>query len=91
MIRFIVFALLAGAAYYFTRNWMLVAAVACVYILYSVLAGIIASSKAKQRTDTLLHRKLSEDEKKHLAGVAEHQQAMHAHKAQFDPELRKKS
>jgi hypothetical protein len=90
MMRFIVFAAALAAVYYFTRQWWPVGALAAAYILYSVIAGALGSARAKRSTNALLNRKLSEEEKAHLDAQAEHQKAMYAHKAQFDPELRKK-
>ncbi len=40
--------------------------------------------------DALARSKVSDAEKAHARAVAEHQAAMEAHRAQFDPELRRK-
>jgi hypothetical protein len=90
MIRFFVFAVLAGAGYYFTHNWFVVGGVAAAYVLYGIIAGVMDSARNRRTTDALLHQKLSDAEKAHMGAVAEHQRAMDAHKAQFNPELRKK-
>ncbi len=91
MIRILVFAAFGYLAYRYTHNWYVVGAVALAYIAYGVLAGALGSSRNRRSADTLLHQKLSDEEKAHFGAVADHQQAMQAHKAQFDPELRKKN
>jgi hypothetical protein len=90
MIRLIVFALLAYLAYHYTHNWYAVIGVGVAYVLYGLIAGAMGSSKARQSTDTLLHRKMSDAEKAHFGAASDHQRAMDEHKAQFDPDLRKK-
>jgi hypothetical protein len=90
MMRFFVFAVLAAAGYYFTHNWFVVGGVAVAYVLYGIIADAMATSRNRRNTDALLHQKLSDAEKAHMGAVAEHQHAMDAHKAQFNPELRKK-
>lgn len=91
MVRILVFAVLGYLAYRYTHNWYVVGGVALAYILYGVIAGIVGSNRNRRSADTLLHQKMSDAEKTHFGSVAEHQQAMQAHKAQFDPELRKKT
>jgi hypothetical protein len=90
MMQFFVFAVLAAAGYYFTHNWFVVGGVAVAYVLYGIIAGAMTTARTKRNTEALLHQKLSDAEKAHMGAVAEHQRAMDAHKAQFNPELRKK-
>jgi hypothetical protein len=90
MLSFFVFAILAAAGYYFTHNWFVVGGVAVAYVLYGIIAGAMSSSRNRRNTHALLQQKLSDAEKAHMGAVADHQKAMDAHKAQFDPELRKK-
>jgi hypothetical protein len=91
MIRILVFAVLAYLAYRYTHNWYAVGGVLLAYVLYGLILGLVGARRDRRNADTLLHRKLSDAEKAHFGAMAEHQQAMQAHKAQFDPELRKKS
>lgn len=91
MIRFLIFAVLAYVAYRYTHNWYAVAGVALAYVLYGVIMSALGSNSDRSKTQSLLGQKLSDAEKAHLGAVADHQRAMDTHKAQFDPELRKKT
>jgi disulfide bond formation protein DsbB len=91
MIRILVFGVLAYLAYRYTHNWYAVGGVVLAYILYGIILGAMSGSRNRRDTTTLLGQKMSDAEKAHFGAVAEHQDAMQAHKAQFDPELRKKS
>lgn len=88
MLRIVVLLIVAYFAYrYF--NWPgPIAVIAAYAILVGVLSAVNAN-RARHQTHHILNRKLSDDEKTHLAATREHQQAMHDHRAQFDPELRK--
>ncbi len=90
MIRFIIFAVLAYLAYRYLHNWYAVAGVAVVYLVYLAVMSALGAKRNRERTSSLLSHKLSDEEKAHLGAVADHQRAMDAHKAQFDPDLRKK-
>ncbi len=90
MIRFIVFAVLAYLAYRYLHSWYAVAGVIVVYILYFALMSALGAKRNRERTSSLLSQKLSDAEKAHLGAVSDHQKVMDAHKAQFDPDLRKK-
>jgi cation transport ATPase len=90
MMWLMIIAVLAYLAYRYTHSWYAAAAVPIVFVVIRVLMTTLTASRARRSTDTLLHRKLSEAEKAHLDSVSDHQKAMHAHKAQFDPELRKR-
>jgi uncharacterized membrane protein len=88
-------AIVAVAAYVAWRyyGWHGAAAVICAYLLLSAVIWILtrtSANAARQEAARHMSRKLSEDEKAHLAATREHQQAMLDHKAQFDPELRKR-
>jgi hypothetical protein len=91
MLRILVFAVLGYLVYRFTHNWYAVGAVAVAYVLYGAIAAMVSSNRNRRRADMLLHQKMSDAEKAHFGATAEHQQAMQAHRAQFDPELRKKT
>lgn len=91
MLRILVFAVLGYLAYRYTHNWYVVGGVALAYILFGLIAAMVGSNRNRRSTDTLLHQKMSDAEKAHFGAVADHQHAMEAHKAQFDPELRKKT
>lgn len=91
MIRLLIFAVLGYLAYRYTHNWYAVGGVALAYVLYGMVAGILSGKRNRASTHTLLNQKMSEAEKAHFGAVADHQQAMHEHRAQFDPELRKKT
>ncbi|HXW50388.1 MAG TPA: hypothetical protein VEJ41_00240 [Candidatus Acidoferrales bacterium] len=92
MIRLIVFAVLGYVVYRFTHNWYIaVIAAVVLYVVYGIVVNAMSSSRNRSSTTSLLNQKMSEAEKTHFSQQAEHQQAMDAHKAQFDPELRKKS
>ena len=87
-------AIVAVAAYLAWRyyGWHGALAVAGAYLLLSVVSWAMtkaSANAARQEAAQHMSRKLSEAEKAHLAATREHQQAMHDHKAQFDPELRK--
>ncbi len=88
-------AIVAVAAYVAWRyyGWHGAAAVVGVYLLFSIVSWMLtkaSANAARQEAARHMSRKLSEDEKAHLAATHEHQRAMHDHKAQFDPELRKR-
>jgi hypothetical protein len=91
MLRILVFAALGYLVYRFTHNWYAVGGVASAYVLSGIVVAMVSSNRNRRNADTLLHQKMSDAEKAHFGAVTEHQQAMHAHKAQFDPELRKKT
>jgi hypothetical protein len=91
MIRFLIFAVLAYLAYRYTHTWYVVGGVVLAYILYGLIASALSSKRNRANAHTLLQQKMSDAEKAHFGAVADHQQAMQAHKAQFDPELRKKT
>ncbi len=89
MIRLIILLALAYLAYRYL-GWYVAGGVSVAYLLLAFILGTVNANRNRRRTDTLIHEKLSEGEKAHLGAVAEHEKAMEAHKAQFDPELRKK-
>jgi hypothetical protein len=88
MLRIIILAALAyfGYRYY---GWIGAIGVIGAYVLLLVILGAVNANKTRQAARQLVDTKLSAAEKTHLAATQEHQQRMHEHKAQFDPELRK--
>jgi hypothetical protein len=88
MLRIVVLLAVAYFAYrYF--GWPGPVGVIAVYAIFVAVLSSINANRMRHQTHHVLGRKLSDDEKAHLTSVREHQQAMHDHRAQFDPELRK--
>ena len=89
MIRLIILLVIAyfGYRYY---GWYGAGGVIIAYLLLTFILASINANRNRQKADSLLHQKLSDEEKAHLGAVGDHEKAMEAHKAQFDPELRKK-
>jgi hypothetical protein len=88
MLRIIVLLIVAYFAYRYV-GWPGPVGVIAAYAILVVVLNAINANRARHQTHHMLGQKLSDDEKAHLASVREHQQVMHDHKAQFDPELRK--
>lgn len=88
MLRIIILLALAyfGFRYY---GWIGAVGVIGAYVLLLVILGAVNASRTRRDARQLVDRKLSAAEKTHLTATQEHQQRMHEHKAQFDPELRK--
>ena len=92
MLNLLIFALLAYVAWRY-YGWRGAEVVAAAYVIVSIawwLVARISASAARQEAARHASLKLSEAEKAHLAATREHQQAMLDHKAQFDPDLRKR-
>ena len=93
MLRIIIVAILAYVAWRY-YGWHGAVAVIAAYVILSALLWIVSkvgASSAKRVSQQHAGSKLSEAEKAHYAATREHQQAMHEHKAQFDPDARKSS
>ena len=92
MLRLIIVAALA----YLAWRYFGLAGAAVVIAAYIVLSAILwtmtraGASSARKESQRRVSSQLSEAEKAHFAAVREHQQTMHEHKSQFDPELRKR-
>ncbi len=86
--RIIVLAVVAYFAYRY-YSWPGALGVVVVYVALIAVLSTINANRAREHTARLVGQKLSEAEKAHLAAHRDHHQAMHEHKAQFDPELRK--
>jgi len=88
MLLLIIFAVLGYFAYH-RFGWPGVVVDAVAYIALTLILGSLRAQARRREADRVVGTKLSEDEKRHLGAVAEHQRAMEDHRAQFDPELRK--
>ncbi len=92
MLKLVIFAVLAYLAWRY-YGWHGAAAVAAAYVVLSIvwwLMARISASAARQEAARHMSAKLSDDEKAHLAATRDHQQVMADHKAQFDPDLRRR-
>jgi hypothetical protein len=82
----------AAAAYggYRWNGWPGAALGALVAAGLWLAARLLRARADRAAAEALARTRLSEAEKAHARAVAEHQAAMDAHRAQFDPELRRK-
>ena len=88
MLLLLVFAVLGYFAYRaFGWTGAIVDVIAYAVVAFSVRA--VGERNRQRAANQILRTKLSDDEKRHLTATAEHQAAMDAHRAQFDPEFRK--
>jgi cell division protein FtsN len=88
MLQIVILLAVAGLVYV-RFGWLAAAGVVAGYIGFVVITGAKKKEAMLKQTNSLVGRKLSEDEKGHYTLVDEHQNRMDAHRAQFDPELRK--
>ncbi|MBC5804773.1 MAG: hypothetical protein DLM53_08435 [Candidatus Eremiobacter antarcticus] len=88
MLQIVILLAVAGFAYV-RFGWLAAAGVIAAYIAFVLVTGANKKETMRKQTNSLVSRKLSEDEKDHYTLVDEHQNRMDAHRAQFDPELRK--
>jgi hypothetical protein len=89
MIRLLVLIVVAYLAYRY-YGWYAAGGIIVAYFLLTWILASVNAGRSRQKADTLIHQKLSDAERTHLGAVGEHERAMDAHKAQFDPDLRKK-
>lgn len=88
MLQIVILVALAGFAYV-RFGWPAAAGVIVAYIGFVIVTGANKKEAMRKQANRLVSRKLSEDEATHYTLVNEHQTTMDAHRAQFDPELRK--
>ena len=93
MLRIVILAVVAYFAWRY-YGWPGAAGVIGAYAALSAILWIVTKVGASGARKVSLHHvsaKLSEAEKIHLAATREHQQVMLERRAQFDPDLRKRS
>jgi hypothetical protein len=78
-------------------GWRGAAGVVGAYILWLIIVNVASSitggvnaRTARGHAAELMHHKLTDEEKAHYSAAREHERAMTDHRAQFDPELRKR-